>query len=162
MIIFLPWIIQKQKVGALAGRGGGGGSVGITILEGQNSPGMKSPQPPFAKGGQGGILGTGFGTGIQGTGSGEQGSDSLLALIRSRIEQNKRYPQIAKQMGVEGRVLIRFEMEPQGNLKEVSLVTSSGSKILDEEALQTIQRAAPFPFYPKPLEVWIRYDQTSH
>jgi len=42
-------------------------------------------------------------------------------------------------------------LDSHGELVSVSLETSSGTKILDKEALATINRAAPFPAPPETL-----------
>jgi protein TonB len=101
--------------------------------------------------------GTGSGSGV-GAGSGEgNGTSLVLSQIRSRIERAKRYPLLAKKSGVEGASLVRFEINEKGEPTGIVLKTSSGSEMLDNEAIETIHRAAPYPVYPDPLEVWIRF-----
>lgn len=93
-----------------------------------------------------------------GAGRENQGSDLLLAEIRSRIERVKRYPVFARKSGVEGRALVRFQINRSGEPDGILLKTSSGSGILDQEAVETIRRAAPYPAYEDPLEIWIRFE----
>lgn len=133
----------------------GGGEVNIEIVQesdersrseaslGKLSSEDKS-QPGSAR------LGPGSGT--------ETGTDPLLAQIRSRIEQAKHYPALAKKSGIGGRALVRFQIDEVGQPEGIVLKQSSGSEVLDSEALGTIRRAAPFPQYKDPLEVWIRFE----
>lgn len=100
--------------------------------------------------------GSGAGEGI-GSGSGSEGTNAILSEIRGRIERAKRYPELAKRSGVTGRSLIGFRINAQGLPEWVLLKNSSGSEILDQESLATIRRAAPYPVYPEPLEIWISF-----
>jgi TonB family protein len=70
------------------------------------------------------------------------------ALI-AQIERNKRFPENAA--GRSGVATIAFDLDAGGRLTGVRLVTSSGSRALDQAALDLIQRAQPFPAPPKGL-----------
>lgn len=70
-------------------------------------------------------------------------------IVRQRIEQVKMYPLWAKKQGIEGITLICFTVLSDGTGHSVKIVRSSGSNILDEEAVSTIKRASPFPPVPK-------------
>ncbi len=72
-------------------------------------------------------------------------------MVKQRIEEVKKYPEWAKEQGIEGVAYLRFIVLANGNGQEIRLVHSSGSKILDQEALATVKRASPFP--PLPEEV---------
>jgi len=61
-----------------------------------------------------------------------------------------------------GTVLVRFTVDPAGQLLSNEIETSSGSKLLDEAAIAAIARTAPFPPMPReiataPIEMKIRY-----
>lgn len=103
--------------------------------------------------------GTGSGVGIgTGTGTGAGiGSDSTLTTIWKQINASKFYPQTAKKQKLEGIPKITFEIDSNGKIKWVNIATSSGEKILDDAAVETVKRAAPLPFYPKPVTVAVRY-----
>ncbi|GEM_PF-3533715 len=97
-----------------------------------------------------------------GTGSGtESGRDPLLAAIRIKIEHAKHYPELAQKSGIQGRALVHFQINDRGLPQDIILKNSSGSQILDQESLKTIQRAAPYPLYKNPLEVWIHFSQNQ-
>ncbi len=125
----------------------------------------KKPAPSHSKMEYPGPPGTGMGTGMGqgkgpgvGTGSGLSGKNSLLAQILERIERAKRYPLPARENGTEGRSLVRFQIDPSGQPAEIALKVSSNSPLLDKEALAVIHRAAPYPRYEDPLEIWIRFE----
>ena len=69
-------------------------------------------------------------------------------LILARWE----YPELALRYGLEGRLAVEFTIGANGQLERLRVVRSSGSHILDEEALRAIQAAAPFP----PIPSWIQ------
>lgn len=48
------------------------------------------------------------------------------------------YPVSAKENGVQGRVTVQFTIAKDGNLKDVKVVRSSGSQLLDDEAVRVI------------------------
>lgn len=72
-------------------------------------------------------------------------------MVKQRIEQARRYPLWAKKHGTEGVVYIYFTVSSAGLARDIRLVKSSGSSMLDEEALATIERANPFPVLPKEI-----------
>jgi protein TonB len=76
----------------------------------------------------------------------------VLRAIRSQIEKAKAYPEAARRDGLEGTVDLRFRITPAGWVETVEIVHSSGHAILDESALQTVRRAAPYPV----IAGWIR------
>ena len=72
-------------------------------------------------------------------------------IVKQKIEEVRKYPEWAKEQGIEGIAHLRFIILANGNSQETKLVHSSGSKILDQEAIATIQRAFPFPPFPKEI-----------
>ena len=93
----------------------------------------------------------------KGSGSSTAGLDDILAQIRSRIERAKRYPLMARRRGLEGTSDVSFRILENGTVSGLKLARSSGSSPLDEAALATIRRAAPFPYYPKAIRIGIRF-----
>lgn len=94
--------------------------------------------------------GTGNGTGNasgNGSGSGGGNGNPTLAEIRRRIESAKRYPAQARAMHQEGRVGLRFRIQPNGQIAEVHITQSSGVPALDDAAMQAVTRSAPLPYY---------------
>ena len=54
-----------------------------------------------------------------------------------------KYPKKARRKGVEGKVVIMFVIEKNGEVGEASVVTSV-SPLLDQEALRVVQAMPPF------------------
>ena len=81
--------------------------------------------------------------------------DPILSLIIRKIEAAKRYPRMARKMGIEGSAVVRFKLRPEGQVEAAELVDSSGSEILDKASLETVHAAAPFPYKEGWLKVGI-------
>jgi TonB family protein len=64
----------------------------------------------------------------------------------ARLVRFQRYPPRAR--GIEGVVSLAFSIDRQGNVMSSHIVKSSGSALLDYEALDLIKRAAPLPAPP--------------
>lgn len=50
------------------------------------------------------------------------------------------YPLAARRHGIEGRVLVRAEIQTDGSCSRVELKTSSGSNLLDQAALEAVRK----------------------
>ncbi len=72
---------------------------------------------------------------------------AYLGKLRSNIERKKVNPQTRD----SGTVVVRFTVDQLGQLLSREVATSSGSKRLDDAALSAIERASPFPPFPKGL-----------
>ena len=68
-----------------------------------------------------------------------------------RLQRAKRYPDSARSRGEQGVAMTTFTMDRAGHVLATSLVRSSGSPALDEEAVALIRRAEPLP--PMPAEM---------
>ena len=82
-------------------------------------------------------------------------SDAVLSLILRKLEAAKRYPRMARKMGIEGTAVVRFKLKSEGRVEAVEIVDSSGSEILDKASLETVHAAAPFPYKEGWLKVGI-------
>jgi TonB family protein len=72
--------------------------------------------------------------------------------ITSQIQDNFVYPVEAYDKGLEGTLKLSLYLSSTGELLEVQIKQSSGSRILDENALRIINRIAPFPVFPPGIE----------
>ena len=81
--------------------------------------------------------------------------DQILKQIIRKIESAKRYPKVARKMGIEGKAVVRFKLKLQGQVEAIEIVESSGSEILDRASLQTVRDAAPLPYKEGWLKVGI-------
>lgn len=68
--------------------------------------------------------------------------------VVSRLRRALRYPGAAKRDRLRGETHVRFTVSQNGGVSGLSVVRSSGSSVLDQAALETVQRAAPFPAIP--------------
>lgn len=71
--------------------------------------------------------------------------------IKRAIEVVWQYPELALRYGLQGRLLLEFSILGNGDLEGAKIVRSSGSNLLDEEALRAVKTAAPFG----PIPPWI-------
>ncbi|MFZ8786419.1 energy transducer TonB [Thermocrinis sp.] len=71
-----------------------------------------------------------------------------LSVISNIVQRHINYPPVARRMGWEGRVLIGFILEPNGDIRDLKVLKSSGYEVLDKEALDAIRRS--YRDFPKP------------
>jgi len=72
--------------------------------------------------------------------------------IKQSIEVQWEYPEMALRYGLQGRLALEFAIGANGQLEYLRVVRSSGSELLDQEAVRAIRAAAPFP----PIPTWIK------
>lgn len=73
-----------------------------------------------------------------------------IALITA-ARRFKQYPRVAIDNNWEGRVDVRLVIDANGAITSLSIKTSSGYKILDQQALQMIRKAKPSATIPPAL-----------
>jgi len=61
------------------------------------------------------------------------------------LERNKRYPAAARANSAKGTAQLAFSLDRQGKVTAARVTKSSGSGPLDQEALDLVRRAQPFP-----------------
>lgn len=71
--------------------------------------------------------------------------------VASAARKYKRYPRVAIDNNWEGAVLIRVVIAANGRIAAVSVKTSSGYEVLDEQALDMFRKAAPLVQVPAAL-----------
>jgi protein TonB len=72
--------------------------------------------------------------------------------LTKAIAKQKKYPRIAQIRGWQGEIIIDLEIDGQGNLIKSKIKQRSKFKILDDEGMDMVKRASPFPKPPKELE----------
>lgn len=72
--------------------------------------------------------------------------------VKQWIESRWEYPDLAKHYGLQGRVVVEFTILQNGQIEFLALVRSSGSKLLDEEAVRAIRAAVPFRPFPRSIQ----------
>lgn len=71
--------------------------------------------------------------------------------IKRSIEFVWEYPEPALRYGLQGKLLLQFTILASGELESAQVLRSSGSNLLDHEALRAMKAAAPF----RPIPPWI-------
>lgn len=84
----------------------------------------------------------------------DQNSDEIkkyLSKVREKLQKNLEYPHFAKKAGIEGIATVHFCIKADGSLSihSLKIIKSSGSSVLDKQALQTVENSAPFTAPPK-------------
>ena len=126
---------------------------------GKNSTAQETKAPPEKEGEQSQTSPANPLPGAPAKGSGTQPGDgyahenmsSISGLIHGRVY----YPRIARKNNWQGRVLVHFVVGTDGKTSDVALRESSGHRVLDESAIETIREldGLPKPPVPVPLTV---------
>ncbi|MCX7770801.1 MAG: energy transducer TonB [Proteobacteria bacterium] len=78
---------------------------------------------------------------------------AYLQKMKQKIETVWEYPEYARQRGIGGQLKINFSIGKDGKIEKVSLVDSSGLKVLDDAALKALRDASPFPPFPETWDI---------
>ncbi len=63
---------------------------------------------------------------------------------------NLNYPDAARREGISGKLLLDVELNPDGTVRNISVLRPSGQPLLDEAAVRIVNLAGPFlPFPPE-------------
>ena len=76
---------------------------------------------------------------------------TYFSSIKRNIEFVWEYPEPALRYGLQGKLLLQFTILASGELESAQIIRSSGSNLLDHEALRAMKAAAPF----RPIPPWI-------
>ncbi len=72
----------------------------------------------------------------------------FYAAVRAAIERAKRYPPSARLMGQEDRVVVGFRIALDGRADGLRVVEPSRFPILNQAAIETVERVSNFPHPP--------------
>lgn len=81
----------------------------------------------------------------------------MIQLIGSMIDNAKSYPAMARRRGIEGTVFVSFSIGAEGDAREITVIKSSGYRILDEATVKVVNSAAPYPYVRESIEVPVTY-----
>jgi len=73
-------------------------------------------------------------------------SNAYNALVFGHLQRFKRYPRALH--GAHGTVVVQFALDRAGRVIDSVVTKSSGIRALDQEALDVLKRANPFPAFP--------------
>jgi protein TonB len=77
--------------------------------------------------------------------------ESYSSLLANAIAKYKQYPKIAQMRGWQGTIIVDLEIDSKGNVMSIKVKKSSTYEVLDNEALEMIRKASPFPAPPEGL-----------
>ncbi len=64
------------------------------------------------------------------------------------LNRHKRYPEAARDRRTQGTVIVAFKLDRTGQVVASHVTASSGSPVLDDEAMAVLKRASPLPAPP--------------
>lgn len=75
---------------------------------------------------------------------------AYLEAFRAKIERigNLNYPTEAKRRNLRGSLRLGVVLGPDGNVRSMELLKSSGYKVLDDAAMRIVELSAPFQAFP--------------
>ena len=121
----------QVAIPGLAGHGRAGGDASTAY---RGSAALSSADGGGSRGMEARVLDYGRGTGME----------RDYQYIRDGILRNVRYPERARRMGWEGRVLLSFTVLESGTIRDARVTQSSGFSSLDESALEAVSKTV-FP-----------------
>lgn len=139
-----PPLVKLPEAHALPSR-----SMGLGILD--QAKEIKEGSPGFA-----GQTKSDMGSADGGGGSvGAKYLNDHFAYIRDKIHRNVSYPDTARRMGWQGKVILSFVITKEGSVRKFKIIRSSGFTLLDKSAIETVCDTAPFPKPPCEAELVI-------
>ena len=78
----------------------------------------------------------------------QDAAQSYVGFILQRMEDVKRYPSIAAQSGLSGRVVLRFTVRWDGEVIDSKITEIVGHESFGDAALQTLRRVGQLPPFP--------------
>jgi protein TonB len=72
-------------------------------------------------------------------------------ILGRAIARHKQYPKIAQMRGWQGDCMLDLKIDSSGNVLSANVKESSGHEALDNQALEMVRKATPFPTPPEAL-----------
>ena len=76
--------------------------------------------------------------------------ERYLSDVLAHIEHHKWYPKIARRMGVEGEVMVRFVLHADGSAQDLHI--ENGPETLMAAARKAVERSMPMPLPPEKVD----------
>jgi TonB family protein len=77
---------------------------------------------------------------------------SYLSLVGSKISREKSYPEESRRAGHQGKVKVEFTVLKNGEVNNIRFLIKTHYDLLNQEAMASIKRAAPFPKFPDSIK----------
>ena len=81
-----------------------------------------------------------------------EASDDYFDAVFARVQSALEYPRRARLERIEGTVVLRLRLDRGGRIDRMQVAESSGSLLLDRQAMRIVRRAAPFGPPPARLD----------
>lgn len=78
-------------------------------------------------------------------------AQAYMRLLAAALLQQRNYPGEARKQRLQGVVAVRFTLDRGGHVLAMAIARSSGHALLDQAALEVLQRADPLPAIPPEL-----------
>ena len=72
--------------------------------------------------------------------------------VEAIVQEHKFYPPLAKTMKQEGRCVLQFEIKCDGTIHNATIVEPTTSVLLNQAALEILERIGTFKSFPKRLK----------
>lgn len=73
-------------------------------------------------------------------------------ILQREIAKHKQYPRVAQMRGWQGETLVEITIDGGGSVLSSKIHASSGHDVLDNQALEMVKKASPFPAPPSVLQ----------
>jgi protein TonB len=84
--------------------------------------------------------------------AGEAALNDFSNTLARHIAKFKMYPKIAQMRGWQGDIVLEVKLNGDGALISSKIIKGSGFDVLDNEGLEMVKRASPFPLPPEILK----------
>jgi len=84
--------------------------------------------------------------------AGEAALNDFSNILARHIAKFKLYPKIAQMRGWQGELVLEVKLNGDGALISSKIIKGSGFDVLDNEGLEMVKRASPFPIPPEILK----------
>jgi TonB family protein len=74
-------------------------------------------------------------------------ADPYYSQVRSQVQSHVRYTPALARRRLQGQVQVALALSANGSVSSLNVLKSSGSTELDQLALESVQKAAPFPIF---------------
>lgn len=83
--------------------------------------------------------------------NGTRATSNYKGKVAARLRRAKRYPRDASRQKLGGVVRVSFTISANGSVSGIRVTRSSGHQILDQAAIEMVQRASPMPRFPNDI-----------
>lgn len=80
-------------------------------------------------------------------------AESYLFTLREQISRHKSYPQAARAFGEQGLVRLRLTLNRNGSVVKIEILEPSPYRRLNDAAMKSVTKAAPFAAFPQNLDI---------